>query len=113
MSGLQPSEQGGTGPHPYGMGLKYIGLAALSGNGYVQGTRCPNANFANERSTHRRDAMICVSTTCTPVIPNAVRNPARKERFIADTLNDKESALNDRVEERAVHVGANLCVHPS
>ena len=68
---------------------------------------------ANERSTHRRDAMICVSTTCTPVIPNAVRNPARKERFIADTLNDKESALNDRVEERAVHVGANLCVHPS
>ena len=43
-----------------------------------------------------------------------------KKRFIADALNDKESALNDkggalndRVEERAVHVGANLCVHPS
>ena len=36
-----------------------------------------------------------------------------EERFIADTLNDKESALNDRVEERAVHVGANLCVQPS
>ena len=43
-----------------------------------------------------------------------------EERFIADALNDKESALNDkggalndRVEERAVHVGANLCVHPS
>ncbi|WP_143596631.1 hypothetical protein [Tannerella forsythia] len=86
MSGLQPSEQGGTGPHPYGMGLKYIGLAALSGNGYVQGTRCPNANFANERSTHRRDAMICVSTTCTPVIPNAVRNPARKRKDSSLTL---------------------------
>ena len=36
-----------------------------------------------------------------------------EERFIADALNDKESTLNDRVEERAVHVGANLCVHPS
>ena len=36
-----------------------------------------------------------------------------EERFIADALNDKESALNDRGEERAVHVGANLCVHPS
>ena len=68
----------------------------------------------NERSTHRRDANHCVSTTCTSVIPNAVRNPREEEkRFIADTLNDKESALNDRVEERAVHVGANLCVHPS
>ena len=50
------------------------------------------------------------------------REESREEekRFIADTLNDKESALNDkggalndRVEERAVHVGANLCVHPS
>ena len=50
------------------------------------------------------------------------REESRKEekRFIADALNDKESALNDkggalndRVEERAVHVGANLCVHPS
>ena len=73
-------------PHPYGMGLKYIWLSALSGNGYVQGTRCPNANFANERSTHRRDAMICVSTTCTPVIPNAVRNPARKRKDSSLTL---------------------------
>ena len=36
-----------------------------------------------------------------------------EKRFIADALNDKESALNDRVEERAVHVGANLCIHPS
>ena len=33
-----------------------------------------------------------------------------EERFIADALNDKESALNDRVEERAVHVGGKpLC----
>ena len=36
-----------------------------------------------------------------------------EKRFIADVLDDKGSALNDRVEERAVHVGANLCVHPS
>ena len=73
-------------PHPYGMGLKYIWLSALSGNGYVQGTRCPNANFANERSTHRRDANHCVSTTCTSVIPNAVRNPARKRKDSSLTL---------------------------
>ena len=35
MSGLQPSNQGMSIDTPYGMGLKYIGLAALSGNGYA------------------------------------------------------------------------------
>ena len=36
MSGLQPSNQSmGMDPPPYGMGLKYIGLAALSGNVYA------------------------------------------------------------------------------
>ena len=54
-------------PHPYGMGLKYIGFAALSGNGYVQGTRCPNANFANGRESTQITAF---------VIPNVVRNLA-------------------------------------
>ena len=42
------------------------------------------------------------------VIPNAVRNPAGEEekRFFAD-------ALNDRVGEKVVNVGANLSVRPS
>ena len=42
------------------------------------------------------------------VIPNAVRNPAVEEekRFFAD-------ALNDRVGEKVVNVGANLSVRPS
>ena len=59
----------------------------------MRGTRNPNATLCH--SEHREESR------------------EEEERFIADALNDKESALNDRVEERAVHVGANLCVHPS
>ena len=51
MSGLQPSNQGmGMDPPPYGMGLKYIGLAALSGNGYA----CYTPNHVPDKTFNHR-----------------------------------------------------------
>ena len=62
-----------------------------------------------------KNARVNAKNTNNRVCHSEHREESREEeeRFIADALNDKESALNDRVEERAVHVGANLCVHPS